>query len=285
MTVEVPDGLLHIFNVDHGACALFTVRSEGRVQHVLIDCGHNTDFNGSPWWPGGQLKHLGIQHVDMLVVTNYDEGHMSGARSLVEQGISVGHIVGNFSVAPSAITQLKAENGMGTGTRVIVNSLVERVANRTFGQIPLIAGLEFQSFCNTWPTWTEENNLSLVCFFSYRGVGFLFTGDMERRGMLNVLQGTNLSAYLPRVNVLMAPHHGRENGKCPELFDTYWCRPELVVISDCEKRHQSQETTGYYGSKARGIPDFRGQGRRAVLTTRRDGYLSFKFAGDQCWII
>jgi beta-lactamase superfamily II metal-dependent hydrolase len=284
MSSYVANGVLQIFDVDHGACALFTIPIQDRRHHVLIDCGHNGDFKGTPWFPGPQLRSQGISHVDLLLITNYDEDHMSGARSLREQGISVAQIVGNPTVSPEAIQHLKEENGMGTGTKVIVTSLRERLAVNAIQQIPMIPGLDIMCFYNPWPIWTEENNLSLVCHLSYRGTNFLFTGDMERRGMLNLLGVKGFRRLLPDVHVFVAPHHGRENGRCPELFDEYGCYPQVIIVSDCAKRHQSQETSAYYGSKARGIRGFRGQDRRTVLTTRNDGYIKFVFYNDGCYV-
>jgi hypothetical protein len=49
MTFAVDDGILQIFDVDHGQCALLTLPSPGGARRVLIDCGHSADFRGSPW--------------------------------------------------------------------------------------------------------------------------------------------------------------------------------------------------------------------------------------------
>ncbi|WP_218008302.1 hypothetical protein, partial [Herbaspirillum rubrisubalbicans] len=58
-----------------------------------------------------------------------------------------------------------------------------------------------------------------------------------------------------------------------------------IVISDCAKRYQSQETVQYYQSKAKGIYGFRGTaGNRFVLTTRSDGEIRFEFHGERCFV-
>ena len=69
------------------------------------------------------------------------------------------------------------------------------------------------------------------------------------------------------------------------MFDTWGCRPKLVVISDDYKQHATQETTNYYGSKAQGISGFRFErGLRRVLTTRSDGELMFSFQNGHCLV-
>lgn len=83
--------------------------------------------------------------------------------------------------------------------------------------------------------------------------------------------------------MLIAPHHGRENGIYEELYDVYGCKPKVVVISDDYKHHATQETTQFYGRKASGISYFRGQyDPRKVLTTRSDGPIRFSFLEGRC---
>jgi len=277
--IDIKDGLLQIFNVDHGACALLSMPGNRRI---LIDCGHSADLNGKPWYPGAHLANLGVSFIDLLICTNYDEDHASGVPSLVDQNIAVGSILGNPTVPPEAIAYLKSEDGMGNGIAVLVNSLTDRQQRGVAQVVPEIPNVQLSYFWNPWPHWDSENNLSLVTCLSVYGWNFLFPGDMERDGFENMLKFEPFSRLMPRIDVLMASHHGRENGKCPAMFDIHHCSPELIVISDCAKRHQSQETTQYYSQKARGLPNFREQGPRFVLTTRSDKEIHFLFESGTC---
>lgn len=282
--MDVREGVLQIFDVDHGACALLTMPTgqAGVFRRVLIDCGHSTDYQGSPWRPGNQLRSTGVTHLDLLICTNYDEDHASGAPSLKEQGISVGCILGNPTVSPEAIVELKTEDGMGGGIKLIATSLAERRQAGNVQTPPEIPGVALSYFWNPWPHWDTENNLSLMAHLSIGGVNFLFPGDMEKDGFTNLLKFQPFTSRLPGVHVLVASHHGRENGKCEAMFDYYGCNPELVIISDCAKKHQSQETVPYYYSKAKGIRGFRDDGPRSVLTTRSDGHIWFRWEGGKC---
>lgn len=282
--MEIKDGVLQFFNVDHGACALLTMPAAlpKNVWRVLIDCGHASDRNGSPWYPGVHLASMGITYVDLLICTNYDEDHASGIPNLVEQGVGVGCILGNPTVSPEVIDLLKTEDGMGPGIRILMNSLAAR---RNAGEVqtpPEIPGLSLRWFWNPYPYWDTENNLSLVAHLSIHGWNFLFPGDLETDGWENMLNLPSFAALMPDIDVLVAAHHGRENGKCEALFDSYRCNPALVVISDCAKKFQSQETVPYYYSKARGIRGYRGGGPRYVLTTRSDDEVWFIFDGGRC---
>lgn len=284
MNIPIHDGLLQVFNVDHGACSLLTLPTTQGNKYVLIDCGHNTDYGGSPWYPAVHLLSNGIKHADLLIVTNFDEDHVSGVPNLVENGVTVGCVLGNPTVPPEAIEHLKSEDGMGSGIRVIVNTLADRRAKGEAQNPPVIPGLQLSWFWNPWPHWDTENNLSLVVHMSIHSFSFLFTGDMEHDGFENLLKYAPFANLVKGIHVLVAPHHGRENGKCEKLFDEHGCNPALVLISDCAKKHQSQETVPYYYTKAGGIQDFRGNGPRYVLTTRSDDHFYFSFQGGRCFV-
>ncbi len=173
---------------------------------------------------------------------------------------------------------------MGNGIRVIVNSLAGRRQRGEPQNPPDIPGVELRWFWNPWPHWDKENNLSLVAHLNILGFKFLFPGDMEKDGFSNMLKHQLFASLMSGIDVLVAAHHGRENGKCEAMFDVHGCKPCLVVISDCAKKHQSQETVPYYYDKARGIVDFRGQGPRYVLTTRSDDFILFRFENGRCLV-
>lgn len=292
MTIPVNDGLLQIIDVKHGACALLTVPSpNGGYLRMMIDCGQSV-ANG--FFPGKHLKKLNARRLDQLVITNYDEDHVSGFPDLVEENIDVGWLCRNRSVTPADIKRLKTEDGMGGGIDALVRRL-ESIDARPKGmaeilyppQAPVLPGVEQMFFWNTYGVsqFEDENNLSLVMFLTIHGVTFLFPGDMECAGFENLLTRQDFRTWVAKTDVLIASHHGRANGICPDMFDRHRCIPELVVISDDYKQYATQETTNYFGSKALGIANFRGKpGRRLVLTTRDDGEILFKFQGGRCYV-
>lgn len=282
--ISVLDGLLQIFNVDHGQCALLTMPSPSGVSRVLIDCGHSVDFNGRPWYPGAHLASMGVTYIDMLICTNYDEDHMSGYSDLSQRGITIGCILGNPTVSAETILHLKTEDGMGVGIEAIASVLAAR---RQIGWVqlpPLIPGVSLTWTYNPYPYFNDENNLSLIATLDIHGFRFMFPGDMERRGWANILATCfPFRQTVAGVHVLVAAHHGRENGICEDIFDLYGCRPKLIVISDDYKQYDTQETTNYYARKVQGIEAYRGRpGMRYVLTTRRDGEIIFSFNNGNC---
>lgn len=281
--IPVHDGLIQVFNVEHGGCALLTVpASGGSFKRLLIDCGHNAT---TKWYPGEHLRNMGVTYLEQLVVTNYDEDHVSGYPNLLQQEIYVDWILRNPTVSPQIIRTLKTKDGMGVGIEALVSNL------GNFGPpvpggggLPQYPGVQIEWFYNQYPHFDDENNLSLVLHLIVHGFSVLFTGDMERAGFENILRtNERFRAVVGNLDVLMASHHGRENGICPDMFDVWGCQPKIVVISDDYKQYATQETVNYYASKCSGITNFRVPGNdRKVLTTRKDGEIHFTFTNGNC---
>lgn len=273
---------LEIFDVEHGACALLTCFAGlAPAWRLMIDCGHNA---ATGWRPGNHLRSLGVSQLDALVVTNYDEDHVSGYPNLLQQGIQIPFIIRNTSVSPEAIRFLKREDGVGAGIDALVRSLLGSYGPPTDApRTP--EGVYMRTFQNQYWTFDSENNLSTVLHLQVDGFHFLFPGDLECDGW-QFLLATNheFQDLMQHIDVLIASHHGRDNGICPQIFDLYGCRPKVVVISDDRKQYRTQETVNYYRSKcSTGATNFRMTGQtRWVLTTRDDKKLTFTFNGSGC---
>ncbi len=108
--------LLQIFDVEHGACSLLTADNNTRL---MIDCGHNATTG---WRPGTYLIQQGINSLDMLAITNYDEDHASGADDLLDK-VYVTWLLRNASVSGATIRLLKRENGIGPGIERIADAI------------------------------------------------------------------------------------------------------------------------------------------------------------------
>jgi beta-lactamase superfamily II metal-dependent hydrolase len=258
--------LAQIFDVEHGACALITT-PQGR--RVMIDCGHNATTG---WYPGTALSTAGITALDMLVVTNYDEDHVSGLVDLRQQ-VEIRSLLRNNAVTSRQIKTLKSETGVGPGIEELCDMIDEYTGP---GSGSGSMGFEWDVFQNTPTDFDDENNLSLIFSAKLAGAIFTFCGDMETDGWeaLNAsAQGPAMCAALNRTNVLLAPHHGRESGWW-DGFRENTKNLNVVVISDDYIQYKTQETNAKYAALACGV-NFNG-GQRKVLTTRKDGALRFQ---------
>ena len=279
------DAKLELFDVNRGACALLTMPSPEGMRHIMIDCGHYAAKETVKWSPGRYLKSIGVSQLDVLFITNYDEDHAAGYVDLLENKIALASIFGNPTVTPDQILHLKTADGMGRGIATLAASLTERKKLNHPENFPVIPGLGIGWCCNTYPEFTDENNLSLVLALDIFGIKFLFTGDMERAGFSRLLQTYEpFQTLVQEADNIVLAHHGRGSNVCTEMFEQHGCNPIVVIISDDYRQYVSQQVTNYYVDKAKGLTDFRNKGPRSVLTNRKDGVITYTFKDGHCLI-
>jgi beta-lactamase superfamily II metal-dependent hydrolase len=257
---------LEIFDVEHGQCALLTSNNGERL---MLDCGHNTSTN---WRPSTHLSNLGVTTLDWLVVTNYDEDHVSDLPNLLRT-VNVRLLRRNKTVNGGDLRKLKSEHGCGNGIDAL-SSMIDRFTGAATN-IPSFGGMTLTAFHNHYPSdFDDENNLSLVTILSWPNFKICFPGDMEKAGWKKLLERQDFRDAMSGVHVFVASHHGRESGCCDELFTQTGMKPQIVVISDGDIQYKSQTTVNWYASKAKGVA-FKGSNRN-VFTTRRDGKINFE---------
>jgi beta-lactamase superfamily II metal-dependent hydrolase len=260
---------LQIFDVEHGGCALLTADNNERL---MVDCGHNATTG---WKPGTHLRNNEIATLEMLAISNYDEDHASAAADLFDN-VDVKWLWRNKSVSGSTLKSLKSDTGMGPGIERLVHAIDHVFTGSGSTPEPTFQGLtQRKVFYNNYPTFDDENNLSMALFLECHGIGVMFTGDLEKAGFAELLKSQDFRDGLRATNVYVASHHGRESG-CSDEVAALLTNVYYVVISDKGYMHDTQETLPFYRKIAKGGP-FRGETRR-VLTTRRDGRIGFTFA-------
>jgi beta-lactamase superfamily II metal-dependent hydrolase len=251
--------IVNIYDVGHGFCGY--IRDQLTGANLLFDCGYNERTSVHP--VDEILRTYGA--IGGLVIQNADEDHLDGLPRLITlAGATPARVLfSNPSLTIPALLSVKAAP-FGNG----LLSLLQLKRRYT---APLAAGtgvrgeVSISQYWNPYPLFTDTNNLSLVTFVHSQGYSVIFAGDLERAGWRMLLRSPAFIQDLARVRVYVASHHGRDNGYCEEVFDHCW--PELVVISDGEIRHDTQDNC--YARHARGV-SFGGE-MRYVLTTRCDG--------------
>ncbi len=275
---------LRIWDVEHGACAMLWHRQNGIAGKLaMIDSGDARDWRPSMW-----LLQQGVYAIDYLFVTNADQDHMSDLDGLWRANIAVRTLIRNPYPSASELRRIKAAGGLSSDIERFLsihesyNSPVTEPFNLHMG------GITQKTFYNSYPQFQDTNNLSCVVSIEFAGFRILFPGDLEEDGWLALLQHQDFRNELAGVQVLVASHHGRENGYCKEVFD--YCSPRAVVMSDKAIVHDTQNTTQLYrnhvmAKHASGVYVRTTQRQRHVLTTRNDGHIHFAVSSNGSFII
>lgn len=275
---------LRIWDVEHGACAMLWHRQNGFAGKLaMIDSGDAQDWRPSTW-----LQQQGRHAIDYLFVTNADQDHMSDLDGLWQANIAVRTLIRNPYPSASELRRIKAAGGLSRDIERFLtihesyNSPVTEPFNLHMG------GVTQKTFYNPYPQFQDTNNLSCVVSIEFAGFRVMFPGDLERDGWLALLQREEFRSELAGVHVLVASHHGRENGYCDAVFD--YCAPRVVIMSDKAIVHDTQDMTQTYRSHVvANYPDGvfvrTSQRRRHVLTTRNDGHIHFSVSPNGSFTI
>ena len=211
---------VHFINVGQGDSILIQTPYK---QNILID-GGGTPFND---FDIGQqivipyLRRLGINRIDLLVLTHPDIDHLEGLLPVLRE-IKVNMVI------DSGITNQH-------NAYLAFISLIKKDENITYYQaraddiirlgpdleILVLNSLNLLAYGNE----SNFNNHSIVLKLLYKNTGFLFTGDIEEIVEIDLLSQKDLL----RSDILKVAHHGSITSST-ELFMEK-VQPKVAIIS------------------------------------------------------
>ena len=210
-----------VLAVGHGACTVIET-PDGRV--MLYDTGSLLGPEVTARQIAPFLWSRGISRIDEVFLSHADLDHFNGLPALMER-----FRVGQISTTPTF--QHKRERGL----QFVVSRLQEHgidVRILTKDQ-RLEAGpitIDVLHPPTVGPEGTE-NAHSLVLLIRGHGYSILLTGDLEQPGL-----GQVMGQAAPRVDVLLAPHHGSSASNTSAFAQ--WAQAGLVISSEGRERAQ-----------------------------------------------
>ena len=258
---------LRVWDVRHGSAAYIRTPNG---KHIVVDCGSGKSFSPLLWL----LSQLGQTRLNMAIITHPHVDHISDI-------LSLSYLSPRILVRPSHLTRqdILANNkdASPTARHIIEKYLefdtryVEPVVSSEDPTNPTVnGGAQIYTFIPTGCPRTNLNNHSVVTIIEYAGCKILLPGDNEPPSWDELLSRNDFTARISGVDVLVAPHHGRDSGFHGELFDYF--KPRLTIISD--GRSVDTSATDRYSRVTTGWPVYRRNGSkqsRKCVTTRKDG--------------
>ncbi|QDT26537.1 ComEC family competence protein [Gimesia panareensis] len=238
--------------VDHGAAILI----EAPAGHtVLYDAGSMTPVNQTYDKIRKTLLEHGIRRVDLLLISHADRDHYNAASRLIEnQYVRAVGFPGAFLEhrQPGAVELSElAEN-----TPLPVD-LISKGDRLDLGSGALLQVLH----PSLTDVFEEDNPASLTVLISYRGRKILLPGDLDGKGLQNLLAHMSPGP----IDVLLSPHHGSRTANSRELAE--WASPDFVIVS---------------GGKPQNIPYLKHvySPETTVYTTATDGAVNCRISSD-----
>ncbi len=235
---------------------------------MLVDCGNTEEFDPIDFLLDKNYISNGI--LSNLTLTNYDQDHFSGMPYLREK-VQIRTVNFAKNLSSSEIKAMKEDVTEALEhTCAIKDTYIHPAPYHQPPYVCQVFHLNKEHLQNP-----DTNNLSQVVFVEHHGTVICISGDIEEIGWKTLLATQPaIKDWLKKTNILIASHHGRENGYCSEVFTH--CSPECVIISDKEIIHDTQrDMYSTYGGHVNGDGvRFAGElDKRKVLTTRDDGHV------------
>lgn len=208
-----------MLDVGQGQCIL--LQSGGYT--YMVDCG-GTDPETAADTAAQMLLSQGIDRLDGLVLTHYDDDHAEGALYLLQR----------ISADAVFLPDVADESGM---REELTAAAGEDTVQLVSGDL-LLSGDGFTMSIFGPGTNISDNESSLCVLFQAGDCDILITGDRSTEGELALLR----SVQLPQLEILVAGHHGSQYSTGVLLLEA--TKPDIVLISVGEDNpygHPSEE--------------------------------------------
>ena len=212
---------LEIFAFSVGKADALLVRTADAA--IMIDTGENGDGKKLV----AKCGELGIEKLDLLILTHFDKDHIGGADTVIDN-LSIDRIVmPDYGKESKQYAQL-----IGALTRTDADvSYLSKDLSLTYGDLTLDIWVSPVPYDEK-----SDNEQSLITKMLFCGKSILFMGDAEKKELEKLVFGTrNLTC-----DVLKLPHHGVYDENTFALMTA--AMPAYVIICDSEKNPADPET-------------------------------------------
>lgn len=263
-----------IWDVQHGHATYL----QTPTRHIVFDLGTGSYGSNKEFSPLLHLKSkYDVNKLDCVVITHPHRDHLDD-------------ILNFDALSPQVLLRPKhlsednvREANPGDDCEIIDTYLeVSDRYNTTISSAdsPLRSenngGVDIRTFVPSKCSRSNINNHSVVTVIGHASLKMLIPGDNEPPSWNELLEDQNFVSAIKGVDILMAPHHGRDSGFSKELFEHI--SPKLVIVSD--GRFCDTSATARYSRKSSGWQVHKRDGRteeRKCLTTRNDGVIVAEF--------
>ena len=218
----------YVYYLDVGQGDASLIITENRKDIVMIDTGGKIDFQKKDWQKRNKefnladniitfLKSLGINTVDLLVITHGDKDHLGYAKDILKS-INIKALMLNNNQDNSLEKQLRQNvkiscKNIYQGKYVNINNINDYIGS-------------------------DENDSSLVLNVTLDNKNFLFMGDAPKKVEQHILK-----KYKFKPSILKLGHHGSNTSSDFNFLNSY--KPKYAIISagrNNRYNHPAKET-------------------------------------------
>lgn len=195
-----------MFEVGEADCHL--IKYPYNKNTILIDTGKNEYKIKNEVIP--YLKSIGIKKIDYLIITHGDEDHIGGSITLINN-----FQVKNVILNKGTFTDIEKELIKNLNKKKIPYQININKINLSNHTIYLLNNTKYNN----------ENDNSIVTYFTYQKYKFLYMGDASITTEDNLLENYNLN----NISILKVGHHGSNTSSSKDFI--FQINPSISLIS------------------------------------------------------
>ena len=200
---------LEINYIDVGQGNAVLIKTNNKT--ILIDGGNRSNSR----YYYNFIKNTNIKKIDYMIASHYDEDHISGLISILE----------NFEVSNVLCPDYKKDTKIYKSFK---NSLKKSKANIIYPKKGDNFNISDARIKILWPNEYKngiDNDNSIILKLIHGNMSFLFTGDAS----INIENQLIYSGFNLKSDVVMLGHHGSKYSTSNEFLEEVY--PKLAIIS------------------------------------------------------
>jgi len=202
----------------------------GKADSLLLRCGESTYLidtaRGRNWdFLEEQLRTLGVEHLDGVLITHMDSDHVGGLKKLLKSGLETDHVYAPAFYLPEDDKENPAEKAASKQGHEV--EFLQGGA-----ELPLDGGI-LRVIGPLRAATDKEDNNSLVLYVEAAGSSMLLAGDMEFPEEQDLLE----AGVVPRAEILKVGNHGDNDATSNALLSAV--QPSIAIISTSTEEKES----------------------------------------------
>lgn len=242
--------------------------------NIIFDCGYDSETGNNAFKElrGKQLHYLILthphkDHIEALISRDYtDPLHMKKNGQISNSLIDKQIIKANTEYDKEIFRKYKRLNNSYTKNVPYNDSYTNSTNN---------GGVTIEHFIPSERNSDDLNDYSIATYFYYRGYKILLMGDNTPQNIEEIMSKDSNRNKIENIDVLLAPHHGRESCYNPDFVKHV--NPRITIISD-KPEDNNESASAKYSENSRGMYITKNGKKefRSCITTRNDGDITLK---------